>query len=91
MSLVGSGGLLSGLTKRVLEAALEVELTEYLGYDGTPWGTNTRNSTRSKTALTGIGRIETGGAPRPVRLVHTGDRAEAEAVPGWGRPDSLVA
>ena len=29
--LVGPDGLLSGLTKRVLEAALEEELTDHLG------------------------------------------------------------
>ena len=32
MSLVGPGGLLSGLTKQVLETALEAELTEHLGH-----------------------------------------------------------
>lgn len=31
VSLVGPGGLLSGLTKQVLETALEAELTEHLG------------------------------------------------------------
>ena len=33
MSLVGPGGLLSGLTKQVLETALEAELTEHLGHE----------------------------------------------------------
>ena len=33
VSLVGPGGLLAGLTKTVLESALEGELTEHLGYD----------------------------------------------------------
>lgn len=33
VDLVGPGGLLTGLTKQVLETALEEELTEHLGYD----------------------------------------------------------
>jgi hypothetical protein len=38
VSLVGPGGLLSRLTKRVLETALNAEVTEHLGHDhgGTP-------------------------------------------------------
>ena len=31
-SLVGPGGLLAGLTKRVLESVLEAEMTEHVGY-----------------------------------------------------------
>ena len=30
---MGPGGLLAGLTKTVLESALEAELTEHVGYD----------------------------------------------------------
>jgi putative transposase len=33
VSLVGPGGLLADLTKRVLETGLEVELSEHLGCD----------------------------------------------------------
>ncbi len=33
VELVGRGGLLNGLTRTVLEAALEVEMSEHLGYD----------------------------------------------------------
>jgi putative transposase len=33
LDLVGPDGVLTGLTKRVLEAGLEAEMTEYLGYD----------------------------------------------------------
>jgi putative transposase len=62
VSLVGPGGLLSGLTKTVLESALEGELTEHLGYDPyDPAGHhsgNSRNGTRKKTVLTEIGPIE---------------------------------
>ena len=33
VKLVGPGGLLTGLTKTVLETALEAEMSEHLGYD----------------------------------------------------------
>ena len=33
VNLVGPGGLLAELTKRVLELGLEVEMSEHLGYD----------------------------------------------------------
>ena len=33
LELVGENGLLGGLTKLVLESALEGEMTEHLGYD----------------------------------------------------------
>lgn len=60
VSLVGPGGLLSQLTKSVLETALEAELTEHLGHDHgqTPIAANMRNGTRSKTVLTEIGPVE---------------------------------
>lgn len=62
VSLVGPGGLLSQLTKSVLETALEAELTEHLGHEhgGTPIAENMRNGTRTKTVLTEIGRVEIG-------------------------------
>jgi putative transposase len=61
-SLVGPGGLLSELTKQVLETGLEVEMEEHLGYakhaaEGRNHG-NSRNGTRSKTVITEIGPIE---------------------------------
>ena len=53
IDLVGPGGLLTGLTKQVLEAALEEELSEHLGYDKHDPvgrnGENSRNGTRVKT------------------------------------------
>lgn len=62
VDLVGPGGLLSGLTKSVLETALEAEMSEHLGYDKhDPVGrnrANSRNGTRSKTVLTEIGPVE---------------------------------
>ena len=45
VNLVGPGGLLGGLTKRVLETALEAEMSEHLGYDANdPIGRNGENS-----------------------------------------------
>ncbi len=46
LDLIGPGGLLSGLTKTVLETALEAEMTEQLGYDKhDPAGRNRAHST----------------------------------------------
>lgn len=60
VGLIGPGGLLSGLTKTVLEAALEADLTEHLGHEHgqTPMGSNMRNGLRAKTVLTEIGPVE---------------------------------
>jgi hypothetical protein len=62
IDLVGPGGLLTGLTKTVLETALDAELSEHLGYDkhdpAGRNGGNSRNGTRSKTVLTEVGPVE---------------------------------
>ena len=62
IELVGPDGLLSQLTKRVLETALEAEMSDHLGYDKhDPMGRNrgnSRNGVRSKTVLTEIGPVE---------------------------------
>lgn len=60
VSLTGPGGLLSQLTKSVLETALNAELTEHLGHEhgGAPIGENMRNGTRVKTVLTEISPVE---------------------------------
>ena len=62
LDLVGPNGLLTGLTKRVLETGLEVELSEHLGYDKHARegrnGGNSRNGTRSKTVLTDVGPVQ---------------------------------
>jgi putative transposase len=59
--IVGPGGLLSQLTKRLVERALEVELTEHLGYEPhhePPGGTgNTRNGGTPKTLMTEHGPV----------------------------------
>jgi transposase-like protein len=61
-SLVGPGGLLADLTKRVLESMLQAEMTEHVGYEPyDPAGHhsgNSRNGLRSKTVVTEIGPIE---------------------------------
>ena len=63
--ITGPGGLLSQLTKRLVERALEVELTDHLGYEPhqePPGGVgNTGNGSTPKTLLTEQGevRIET--------------------------------
>jgi transposase-like protein len=62
VELVGPGGLLTGLTKTVLETALDAELDEHLGYpkhavEGRNTG-NSRNGSRSKTVLTEVGEVE---------------------------------
>ena len=62
IELVGPNGLLTSLTKRVLETALEAEMSEHLGYDKhDPVGRNhgnSRNGVRSKTVLTEIGPVD---------------------------------
>ena len=60
--LAGPGGLLSALTKRLVERAMEVELTDHLGYEPhqEPAGGagNTRNGSTSKTLITEQGPVE---------------------------------
>jgi transposase-like protein len=70
VSLVGPDGLLSQITKTVLQTALDAEMTEHLGYekgDRTgPVGANHRNGTSGKTVRTEVG---------PVRIEVPRDRA----------------
>jgi putative transposase len=58
--LTGPGGLLSKLAGRVLEAALQAELTEHLGHPpgAPPAGPNVRNGATSKTVSTDLGPVE---------------------------------
>src|SRR5438270_6170284 len=59
--IVGPGGLLSQLTKRLVERALEVELTDHVGYEHhqePPGGAeNTRNGSTPKTLVTEHGSV----------------------------------
>jgi putative transposase len=62
LQMTGEGGMLSRLTKRVFEAALQGEMDEHLGYGkheaaGRDGG-NSRNGSRAKTVLTEIGPVE---------------------------------
>ena len=62
LALAGAGGLLAQLTKRLVESALEGELTDHLGYGrhdaaGRDGG-NSRNGHRAKTVLTEVGPVE---------------------------------
>ena len=59
--IAGPGGLLAQLTKRLVERAMEVELTDHVGYEHhaePPGGAgNTRNGTSPKTLITEHGRV----------------------------------
>jgi hypothetical protein len=59
--LLGPEGLLTRLTQRVLNRALDVELAEHLGYEkGDPAGRgsgNNRNGSTVKTVLTDVGAV----------------------------------
>ena len=58
--LSGPGGLLSQLAGRVVQAALEAELTDHLGHPpgGRPQGPNVRNGATAKTLQTDLGPVE---------------------------------
>ena len=61
VSLTGPGGLLSQITKTVLESALTAELDDHLGYEkGDPAGrgaANQRNGRSQKTVHTDVGSV----------------------------------
>lgn len=61
IELTGPDGLLTGLTRQVLQSALEAEMGQHLGYDryaveGRGTG-NSRNGSSSKTVRTEIGEV----------------------------------
>jgi hypothetical protein len=62
LQLTGEGGLLQQLTKRVIEAAMDGEITDHLGYEkhdpAGKDGGNSRNGSRVKTVLTDVGPVE---------------------------------
>ena len=62
LCLIGEGGVLNLLTKKILERALEEERTEHLGYErgdvsGRGSG-NSRNGTTPKRVLTDVGPVD---------------------------------
>ncbi|MFY9580017.1 MAG: transposase, partial [Gaiellaceae bacterium] len=58
--LSGPGGLLSQLAGRVVEAALEAEMTDHLGHPpgGVPQASNVRNGSTAKTVQTDLGPVQ---------------------------------
>lgn len=91
LQLTGEGGLLQQLTKRVLESALEGEITDHVGYEkhdpAGKYNGNSRNGTRAKTVVTDVGLVEvkvprdTAGNAQvvPVR----GSLRRWRSCPGW--------
>lgn len=67
IKLTGEGGLLQQLTKKVLESALEGEITDHLGHDihEKAASGNTRNGNRAKTVITEVGPVEIEVPPGP--------------------------
>ena len=59
VELTGPGGLLTGLTRQVLQTALDVELSDHLGHDrGERSGSgNVRNGSSGKTVRTDVGDV----------------------------------
>jgi len=62
LQLLGDGGVIAVLSKRLLERALDEELTDHLGYErGDPAGRNggnSRNGTTPKQVLTEAGKVD---------------------------------
>jgi hypothetical protein len=69
VSLAGPGGLLAGVTRRVLQAALDAEMTEHLGYEkGDRAGRGSREPPQRDLGQDGADRDRpgsAGGSPGP--------------------------
>jgi putative transposase len=87
VDLVGPGGLLTGLTKTVLETALDAQMSEHLGYDkhdpAGRNGGNSRNGTRAKTVLIEVGPVEIEVPRDRDALLRPGHRPQAATSAGW--------
>jgi hypothetical protein len=87
--IVGPGGLLAELTKRLVERALEVELTDHLGYEPhaePPGGLgNIRNGSTGKTLITENGPVDTGVILDAIRVGKPLAEVESEASEAAGR------
>jgi Transposase, Mutator family len=90
--LLGPDGLLSQVTKVVLERALAEEMTGHLGYEKhDPAGRgsgNSRNGTTLKTVLTGVGAVDLAGAAGPAgsfepRIVRKGQAGSVADLVAW--------
>jgi putative transposase len=66
LKLLGSDGLLQGITKRIIEAALEAELAEHLAAGAQQGAANERNGRRGKKIATEVG---------PMSVIVPRDRA----------------
>ena len=76
MALTGEGGLLAQLTKRLVESALDGELTDHLGYDKhdlTVWV--------PRTVSRPLSRVFGGHRPRPTS--HSRSAASQHDLPLW--------
>lgn len=75
LAIDGENGLLAELTKRVVEAALEGEITDHLGYEKHERGEagNSRNGTRNKT-------VQTKGGPIPIEVPRDRDGSFEPAI-----------
>src|SRR2546430_15721031 len=86
--LLGPDGLLSQVTKAVLERALAEEMTGHLGYDKhDPAGRgsgNNRNGTTGKTGLTDVGAVD-----RAVRRVRNARFSPPHVPQGQARRQGL--
>src|SRR5215469_973972 len=80
VELLGPDGLLSQVTKAVLERALAEEMTDHLGYERhDPAGRgsgNSRNGMTGKTLLTDVGAGGPAGAAGSQRQLRPQDRAQ---------------
>lgn len=95
VELTGPQGLLTALTRKVLSAALEVEMADHLGYDRhDPAGRgsgNSRNGTTSKSVRTDVGEVrievprDRGGASRPGEAGRGGGTFDPVVVPKRSR------
>ena len=92
--ILGQDGVLGEITRRMVQRALEEELTEHLGYpagQAPPGGVgNSRNGGTPKTLLTDQGRgadRHPAGPQQPLRAAAGSARASA-AWPGWTRRSS---
>jgi putative transposase len=85
VELLGPNGLLSQVTKAVLERALAEEMTDHLGYErhdpAGPGSGNSRNGITPKTVLTDFGAVDL-AVPRD-RNGTFEPRIVRKARPGW--------
>ena len=95
LQLTGEGGLLQQLIKRVLESALEGEITDHLGYEKhRPGRRGKRGLSQRRTVQDRADRGRSGrdrGAPRPRGQLRAADRQEAAASAERGGRNGAVA